>query len=459
MGSGAAKEVSGVSMVSTILRLTVASGLLFSAGSVWAKKEKGPLDEVVGKWQAAHERKKDSPPGPVVISPDDCQKFAKDMVKAGEKDKAREADGLFGAGAVYDECGMEKDAESMYKQALSKNPKLAPAMSNLGVMLQRQGRSQEALVQFENAVKADPKSPLAVSAYNNRGALLLERARLTNNKAGYDEAIGQLRRALALDAESMAAYQILASIYYTTAEADRSKLRLAQLVCDEAKKINPDYAPVYNTLGLIKLRSKDVTGALTEFRKAASLDPGLTEAQLNIGAISLSARSYKQAEEAFQAVLKKVPNHFDATVGMGVALRGQRKPDEAETWYNKALQMQIDPKTDPRIEAKKCGVLYNLGLLYQDYKAGSPEDMNKGKGLYNKFLACERADQEHITDARRRIKDIDDTFKALEEQKKLEEELKKQQAEMEKQQKMMEEQMKKQQGGAAAPAPAAPPPK
>jgi hypothetical protein len=51
----------------------------------------------------------------------------------------------------------------------------------------------------------------------------------------------------------------------------------------------------------------------------------LSEAQLNIGAISLSARSYKQAEEAFQAVLKKVPNHFDATVGMGVALRGQRK--------------------------------------------------------------------------------------------------------------------------------------
>ena len=214
-------------------------------------------------------------------------------------------------------------------------------------------------------------------------------------------------------------------IYYTTAEADRSKLRLAQLVCDEAKKINPDYAPIYNTLGLIKLRSKDVTGALTEFRKAATLDPSLSEAQLNIGAISLSARSYKQAEEAFQAVLKKVPNHFDATVGMGVALRGQRKADEAEQWYNKALQVQVDPKIEPRLEVKKCGVFYNLGLLYQDYKNGSPDDMNKSKDYYKKFMACEKADQEHITDSNRRIKDIDDTFKALEEQKKLEEELKK----------------------------------
>lgn len=447
-------------MGSSLLRLSIVTGLLLSASTVVAKKEKGPVDEAVEKFRAAHERKKESPPGPIVLSADDCQKFAKELLKAGDKEKAREADAIFNAGAVYEECGMEKDAEAMYKQALSKNPKLAPAMNNLGVMMQRQGRTNEAMLQFENAIKADPKSPLAVSAYNNRGALLYERARQANNKAGFDEAIGQLRRALALDAESMAAYQILASIYYTTAEADRSKLRLAQLVCDEAKKINPDYASIYNTLGLIKLRSKDVTGALTEFRKAATLDPGLTEAQLNIGAISLSARSYKQAEEAFQAVLKKVPNHFDATVGMGVALRGQRKSDDAEQWYNKALQSQVDPKMEPRLEAKKCGVLYNLGLLYQDYKNGSPEDMNKGKDFFNKFMACEKTDQEHITDSKRRIKDIDDTFKALEEQKKLEEELKKQVAEMEKQQKLMEEQQKQQGGGAGAPPPAggAPPP-
>ena len=449
-------------MSSVLVRFTIASSLVFSVASAYAKKEKGPVDEVVDKWKAAHERKKESPPGPVIVSADDCQKFAKDFVKAGEKDKGREADGLFNAGAVYDECGLEKDAEAMYKQALSKNPKLAPAMNNLGVMMQRQGRTADALMQFENAIKQDPKSPLAVSAYNNRGALLYERARQANNKAGFDEAIGQLRRALALDAESMPAYQILASIYYTTAEADRSKLRLAQLVCDEAKKINPDYAPIYNTLGLIKLRSKDVTGALTEFRKAATLDPNLAEAQLNIGAISLSARSYKQAEEAFQAVLKKIPNHFDATVGMGVALRGERKADEAEQWYNKALQVPPDPKLEPRLDAKKCGVQYNLGLLYQDYKTGSPDDMNKGKDFYNKYIACERGDKEHLDEAKRRIKDIDDTFKALEESKKLEAELKAQQAEMERMQKQQEEQMKKyeeeqkkqQGGGAAAPAPA-----
>ena len=120
-------------MSSVLVRFTIASSLVFSVASAYAKKEKGPVDEVVDKWKAAHERKKESPPGPVIVSADDCQKFAKDFVKAGEKDKGREADGLFNAGAVYDECGLEKDAEAMYKQALSKNPKLAPAMNNLGV--------------------------------------------------------------------------------------------------------------------------------------------------------------------------------------------------------------------------------------------------------------------------------------------------------------------------------------
>jgi tetratricopeptide (TPR) repeat protein len=415
-----------------------------------AKSEKkGALDEVAEQYKQARSPKKDQV-GPTVLSPDECKSIAKDFIRAGEKDK-REAEGLFNAGVVFDQCGLDKDAEGYYKQALGKNPKLQPAMNNLGVLYQKTGQTPAAQQQFEAAIKVNPTSPLAVQAYNNRGALLFDKAKQTNNKAGYDEAIGSIRRALALDAESMAAYQLLAQIYYQTAESDRAKLKLAQLVCDEAKKIDQNYAPIYNTLGLIKLRSKDVTGALTEFRKAVSIDPGLTEAQLNVAAISLSSRNYKQAEDAFQAVLKKLPSHVESTIGMGVALRGQRKNDEAENWYKKVLQ----------IDAKYCGALYNLGLVYQDYKTGSPDDLNKGKDYYNKYIACERSDKEHTEDARRRIKDIDDTFKALEEAKKLEEELKKQMAEMERMQKQQEEQMKKfeeqqkqQQGGGAAAPPA-----
>lgn len=406
--------------------------------AVVKKEKKGPIEEVADKYKAARTPQKGQT-GAVTLSPGDCKSFAKDFLSAGSKEKAREAEGIFNAAVVYDQCGMWKDAEDHYSRALAKNPRLAPALNNLGVIYQNTNRANLALSKFEEAIKADPKSALAVQAYNNKGALLYERARLAGGgKEAYTEAIGALRRALAVDANSVQAYQMLAQIYFQTAEQDRSKLKLAQLVCDEARKINDEYAPIYNTQGLIKLRTKDVTGALNDFRKAASLDPGLAEAQLNIAAISLSARSYKQAEEAFQAVLKKQPNNLDAVIGMGVALRGQRRIDEAETWYKKA--QTVDPRN--------CGPLYNLALLYQDYKAGNPDELRKAQQYYNSYVTCPgRRDTEKVTDSQRRIKDIDDTFKAIEEQKKLEAELKKQQEEMERQQKQMQ-----QQAPAAAPA-------
>ena len=69
-------------MGSSLLRLSIVTGLLLSASTVVAKKEKGPVDEAVEKFRAAHERKKESPPGPIVLSADDCQKFAKELLKA-----------------------------------------------------------------------------------------------------------------------------------------------------------------------------------------------------------------------------------------------------------------------------------------------------------------------------------------------------------------------------------------
>lgn len=415
-------------------------GLVLGAGGTAAPATPAPLkktaiDEVAERYKKA--RTPQPGGGMLTLSPGDCKSFAKDFIKAGQKDK-READGLYNAGLVYDQCGQTKDAEDLYRQAIAKNPRQVQAINNLGVIYKNAGQIPAAEAQFEAAIKADPRQ--AASAYTNRAILLYETARRSGNTAGYADARETLRRALAIDAESMAAYQLLAQIYYQTAESDRSKLKLAELVCEQALKINPDYAPIYNTMGLIRLRRGEVSGALSEFRKAVTLDPGLLEAQLNIAAIGLSSRSYKQAEEAFQAVLKKQPNNLDAVIGMGVALRGDRRIDEAETWYKKAGQL------DPR----NCSIYYNLGLLYQDYKS-TPPDLTEAQKYYNKYASCPGQDPEKLADARRRIKDIDDTFKALEEQKKLEAELKKQQEEMERQQKMMEQQQ-----GATPPAGPAP---
>jgi Tfp pilus assembly protein PilF len=402
---------------------------------------KAEFDAAVKKWDTAKASK---------TGITDCKGLASSFSRISEPALAAQAH--FNAGTILEGCGYDKDAESEYHAALSANPAYGPAMANLGGLYYKQNNPTTAKSWFEKAIEADAAH--AGAAFANLGAILYQQGKQTGDRATYQQAISNLRRALAIDAYDVQAYSILALVYYTIAENDKSKLDLAELVCKQARdevEGGKNFPQIYNTLGLIQLRKKNPSRALTFFVQAVELDPKYIDAHLNIGAIGLSTRQYEKAAQSFAAVLKLDPKNFDAAMGMGVAQRGLKKIDEAESWYKKAAE--LDPHN--------CAVQYNMGVLYQDYKSDPANaNLNTAKDLFSKFRACGSADPKKTADAERRMKDIDDTFAAIEQQKKMEAELKEQQAEMEKQQKAMEEQQKQQeeqmkkQGGAATPAPA-----
>ncbi|MGZ3429806.1 MAG: tetratricopeptide repeat protein, partial [Polyangia bacterium] len=388
---------------------------------------KAEFEAAVKKWETAKASK-------TGINPADCKGLASSFSRISEPQLVAQAH--FNAGTILEGCGYEKDAESEYQASLAANPAYGPSMANLGGLYYKQNNPTTAKSWFEKAIEADPAH--AGAAFANLGAIEYQQGKQTGDRALYQQAISHLRRALAIDAYDIQAYSILALVYYTIAENDKSKLDLAELVCRQARdeiEGGKNYPPIYNTLGLIQLRKKNPSKALVQFEQAVQLDPKYIEAHLNIGAIGLSTRQYEKAGQSFAAVLKLDPKNFDATIGMGVASRGLKKVDEAESWYKKASEL------DPR----NCAVQYNLGVLYQDYKSDPDNaNMRTAKDLFNKFRGCNGADPKKSADAERRMKDIDDTFAAIEQQKKMEAELKEQQAEMEKQQKAMEEQQKAQ---------------
>ena len=388
-----------------------------------------------------YEKAKSTAPG---IPASECTSWAKKFLSS-FGGSAFAAQAHFNAGTIMEGCGQPKEAENEYNEALKANPGYGPALTNLGNLYLKQGNVQTAKQWFDKAITADPTHNAA--AYNNLAFILYNQAKENGDTAIYKEAVSKLRRALAIDNESVAAYALLAQIYYQTAESDKSKLDLAALVCKQAKETTggDKYAPIYNTLGLINLRKKNVTSALKEFEKAIELDPKFVEAHLNIGAIGLSSRQYDKAEKSFQAMLALQPGNFDATIGVGVAARGLKKFDDAEKWYRKAAEL----------DAKNCAVPYNLGLLYQDYKtAEDNSNLKKAQEYFRTYSSCGRSDKKKVEDAQRRIKDIDDTFAAIEEQKKNEAEMKKMMEEQEKMQKEMEKQQAEQ--NKAAPAADAP---
>lgn len=412
------------------------------ASTASVSPDRAAYEAAVKKWE---ETKEKDPKKAVALTASNCKSYANKFLDAANS-KTYGADAHYSAGAVYDACGMHKEAATEYQAALAANPNHARALNNIGEAMFKKGDRAGAKAQFEKAIAADPTH--ASSAYNNLGMLLFLEGKEKGQPALYKDAIAKLRRGLAIDSESAPAYAMLALIYYTTAEGDKSKLQLAELIVKQAKLTNDKYAPIYNTMGLINLKRKNVSNALREFEKAVELDPNFIEAHLNIGAIGLSARQYEKAQASFEAVLKLQPNNFDATMGLGVAMRGQKKLEDAEKFYKKAGE--IDPKS--------CAPAFNLGLLHHDYSYkvdAANSQLKTAQQFFNQFASCSK-EKARVDEAKRRVKDIDDTFKAIEEQKKIEEENKKMMEEMERMQKAQQAQQAAQQPADAKPADAKP---
>ena len=372
-----------------------------------------------------------------------CQSAAESFKEVASSHQKISYDCYFNAGVAYEHCNMMPEAMNAYEEANSKarsviGRECAPALVNMGKYAYARGERDRAEDLFRRAVSADPKN---AEARNNFAVLLYERGR-RGGGASHSEAITQLRNALAIDSSSMAAYTTLALIYYDIARDDRSKLDLAALVCKQAKEVSKNHAPIYNVSGLIWLRKKNVTRALEEFRKAAELDDSLLEAHMNIGAITLSYRDYPSASRAFQKVLQRNPTNIEAMIGLAVALRGEKKIEEAVAMYKKISAI------DPRHPA----VPFNLGLIYQDYKDSQEPTLLKAKDYFNEFLA-RGGTTDKVNEARRRIKNIDDIIAANREAArlgaeaerigKMQEEQEKRAKEEEERQKKLEEQKKK----------------
>ena len=164
-------------------------------------------------------------------------------------------------------------------------------------------------------------------------------------------------------------------------------------------------ALVYNTMGLVELKRKKISPAISQFRKAVDMNPKLAEARMNLAALSLNNRDYKTAEENFRAVLGMQPKNYEAVIGLGVALRGGKKIEDAEAQYNAAQ----------KLDSANPNSYYNLGLLYQDYKGGDKPVLQKAQEYYRQFLSKVNGNTPDTLkrDAEKRIKDIDETFVAL----------------------------------------------
>jgi len=296
---------------------------------------------------------------------------------------------LYMAGLVQERCGRREKAQSFYDQALRANPKFCKARVAVGLNLLSSGQSAPAEREFGQSVADDPQ---CTEGYVNLAILQRKRG-----SSGNAEALANLRRALAIDAQYLPAFNEMALLFLSEAADNEKKLDLAEVVCSQAQKINANYAPVYNTWGLIDLRRGRIIEASAKFQRASELDDRIFEAHMNFARITIGFRGYQDAKTAYEHALALQPNSFEAQLGLGVALRGLQENSKAQEAYEKASKLQPN-RPEP---------YYNLGVLYQDFQGGSADEMKKAKSYYEEFLSRAGGDKRYaaaVEDIQRKCK-------------------------------------------------------
>lgn len=312
-----------------------------------------------------------------------CDSVASKFESAAETN-TKFAEALYMAGVAKARCGKTEEALAFYNKALRQNSKLCGARVGVGLAA---GSDSAAMREFQQAVKDDPQ---CTEGYVNI-AILQRRGGDTK------EALNNLRRALAIDAQYLPAFNEMALLYLEQAKDNKKMLDLAEVVCSQAQKINANYAPVYNTWGLIDLRRDQIIEASAKFQRALELDPKMFEAHMNFGQITIGFRGYEDAKNSFTQALELKPKNFDATVGLGVAYRGLDQNAKAEELYNKAKDLSSN-RPEP---------YYNLGILYQDFREGTVDQMKTARSFYEQFLQRAGNDPRYakaVDDIKRRCK-------------------------------------------------------
>jgi tetratricopeptide (TPR) repeat protein len=276
-------------------------------------------------------------------------------------------------GVTRERCGRPDDARALYARALEMNDALCGARVALGIEHYRAGRIDQARTEFERAVGADSR---CTEGYVNL-AILQRRS-----PAEAAAALANLRRALAIDASYLPALDQMALLYLqqATAQGDGQPqarlLGLAEVVCRQAQLIDPDYAPLYNTWGLINVQQGNIVAALAKFERAFQLDDDLYEAFMNFGELTLSFRGYDDAAAAFSRAVELRGESYDAYLGLGAARRGLGEADAAQAAYERAIEIDQD-----RPEA-----YFNLGVLHQDYRDGEEATLVRAVSYYQQFV-------------------------------------------------------------------------
>jgi len=165
----------------------------------------------------------------------------------------------------------------------------------------------------------------------------------------FDEAIGELSKALAMNGDLSDAYHYRGVAYSDKGNHDKAIEDLNVVV-----RLRPDYALAIYGRGTVYLHKGNYDLAIEDLNKAIKIEPDNIYALSNRGLAYASKGNYDKAIEDYNAALKIDPNFLLALNNRGSAYVGKGNYDKAIEDLNAALKIKPDYDT----------AMYNRGNAY-----------------------------------------------------------------------------------------------
>ena len=337
--------------------------------------------------------------------------------------------------------GRPADAEAAFREAVRMAPSLADAHLDLGLVLGREGKLDEAINSLNTAIRLNPRIEgahmfLGIFLHQAnrqdeaRTALQQEIAHSPNNAealtwlgmvelaAGHPEkAVGPFDRAAELQPDDLnvleyrgRAHNLVArDSYARMARLDPKSWHVhrvqAELYADEGRHAeaiteyeaaiklearNPD---LYEGLGDEYRKTNQLDAAQRSYVKELELSPKNAVAMYNLGSTEVERGNYPEGVPLLQTMLKSFPGAHVAEYYLGRGLAGQGNDAEGVIWLEKSAA------GDPTGEVGKRSY-YELSRAYR--KLQRTADAQRAVAEYNRLReAQEQKDAKQVEDWRK----------------------------------------------------------
>ncbi len=239
------------------------------------------------------------------------------------------------------QAGRLTEAQTVYKQILSRFPDHPETLHLLGIIALQSGQNKVAADLIQKAVKGEPNHPVYLSNLGNAFMAL----------SLLDDAVPCYQKAIKIKPDFTDAHYNLATVFRA-----QNNTESAVFHYEKALALKPDFINAYLNLGTVFQAQGKSDLAIGKYRTALQIQPGNIAILNNLGQVLMNQGDFSQAMLCFEKIFTIHPDFAEAHYNIGNARYKMGDLDDAIAAFKKAIEIQPD----------YADAYYNMGTVFQE---------------------------------------------------------------------------------------------